>query len=157
MTTSESSVADNGFMTRALELAREAAARGEVPVGAVVVFEGRIIAEGSNRREELHSALSHAEIHAIEAACQVRAAWRLSGCQLFVTLEPCIMCAGAIHQARLDRVVFGAYDPKAGALGSLYKIHEDARLNHRYVVEGGLLESASQALLKEFFRSRRFS
>ena len=142
-------------MTRALELAREAATRGEVPVGAVVVFEGTIIAEGSNRREELHSALSHAEIHAIEKACQVRGAWRLSGCQLFVTLEPCIMCAGAIHQARIDRVIFGAYDPKAGALGSLYKIHEDARLNHRYVVEGGLMESTSQALLKEFFRSRR--
>lgn len=146
---------DLAFMEAALELARQAGARGEVPVGAVVVYEGRVIGTGENRRETMKSAVSHAEIYAIEEACKNRHAWRLSDCTLYVTLEPCLMCAGAIYQARLARVVFGTTDPKAGALGSLFRLHEDTRLNHRYVVQGGLLADESQRLLKDFFKARR--
>lgn len=146
---------DITFMKEALTLAEHAASLGEVPVGAVLVSQGQIIGRGQNQRETLKSALSHAEIHAIEEACRHRGAWRLTDCTLYVTLEPCLMCAGAIYQARLSRVVFATEDPKAGAVGSLFKLHEDTRLNHRYVVEGGLLKDESQKLLKAFFKARR--
>ena len=146
---------DIEFMQQALELAREAAVHGEVPVGAILVAAGKVIGRGRNQRENLQSAISHAEIHAISEGCKSLAAWRLSGCVLYVTLEPCIMCAGAISQARIERVVFGASDPKGGAVGSLYHLHEDPRLNHRFVVEAGILAEESQILLREFFQARR--
>ena len=146
---------DEKWMLQALELAREAATRGEVPVGAVVVKDGEIVGAGANARETLKDAVRHAEIEAISAACREVGAWRLSGCTLYVTLEPCLMCAGAIYQARLDRGVFGAVDPKAGAMGSLYKVHEDARLNHRLPVVPGVLGEECSRVLKEFFRARR--
>lgn len=142
-------------MRLALDLARKAEALGEVPIGAVIVKDGKLIGSGFNLREQARDALRHAEIDAIGAACKAVGAWRLTGCELYVTLEPCIMCAGAIHQARLDRVYFGAMDPKAGAMGSLYKIHEDARLNHRLPVVGGVLADECSGVLKDFFRSRR--
>lgn len=110
---------DEDYMRQALDLASEAAAEGEVPVGAVVVKDGEVIGTGRNRREALRHALSHAEIEAIDEACRWLGGWRLSGCALYVTLEPCPMCAGAILNARIDRVVFGASDPKAGSLGSV--------------------------------------
>lgn len=143
------------FMTEALRLAAFAATIGEVPVGAVVVKDGEIIGRGYNRREIEGQATRHAEIIAIEEASEALGAWRLSGCTLYVTLEPCLMCAGAIYQARVDEVVFGAMDAKAGACGSLYRIHEDTRLNHRFLVHNGVLESESREMLQEFFRRRR--
>ncbi len=143
------------FMTEALRLAAFAATIGEVPVGAVVVKDGEIIGRGYNRREIEGQATRHAEIIAIEEASEALGAWRLSGCTLYVTLEPCLMCAGAIYQARVDEVVFGAMDAKAGACGSLYRIHEDTRLNHRFLVHTGVLESESREMLQEFFRRRR--
>lgn len=142
-------------MQRALELARAAGARGEVPVGAVVVKDGKIVGEGANAREQANDALRHAEMDAIGAACKALGSWRLTGCTLYVTLEPCLMCAGAIWQARLDKVVYGASDPKAGAMGSLYKVHEDARLNHRLPVETGVLADECGRILKDFFKARR--
>ncbi len=142
-------------MQRALELARAAAARGEVPVGAVVVRDGQIVGEGANAREQANDALRHAEMDAIGAACKKLGTWRLTGCTLYVTLEPCLMCAGAIWQARLDKVVYGATDPKAGAMGSLYKIHEDARLNHRLPVETGVLADECGQILKDYFKAKR--
>jgi tRNA(adenine34) deaminase len=147
---------DETFMLQALELARQAGAMQEVPVGAIVVLDGTVIGQGLNLRETKQSPIRHAEIDAIEAACQTLGGWRLSNCELYVTLEPCIMCAGAIHQARLGRVVFGALDPKAGAMGSLYEIHRDARLNHRLPVTSGVLASECGNLLKDFFRQRRW-
>jgi tRNA(adenine34) deaminase len=146
---------DLKWMHEALTLAKEAAQHGEVPVGAIIVRENRLIASGRNTREQRQEAVSHAETDAISMACRALSSWRLTGCTLYVTLEPCIMCAGAIYQARLERVVFGAMDPKAGAMGSLYRIHEDTRLNHRLPVEGGILADESSAVLKEFFRARR--
>ncbi|MCX6108658.1 MAG: tRNA adenosine(34) deaminase TadA [Proteobacteria bacterium] len=142
-------------MAMALDLARQAALRGEVPVGAVIVKDGQLIASGANAREEFQDALRHAEIDAIGAACKQLGAWRLSGCTLYVTLEPCLMCAGAVHQARIDRVVFGAFDPKAGAMGSLYQVHADVRLNHRLPVTAGVLATECGEVLKAFFRARR--
>ena len=146
---------DERWMREAVELARTAGARGEVPVGAVIVKDGQVVGQGMNLRETDLCALRHAEILAIEAASKKLGAWRLSGCTLYVTLEPCLMCAGAIYQARFDRVVFGALDPKAGAMGSLYRVHEDGRLNHRVMVKEGVLAPASTELLQGFFRERR--
>lgn len=143
------------WMQAALDLAREAATRGEVPVGAVVVKDGAVVGVGYNLRETRQDATEHAEMAAIRDACQKLKTWRLSGCELYVTLEPCLMCAGAIYQSRLDRVIFGAFDPKAGAMGSLYKVHEDTRLNHRLPVEAGLMAEACGGILKEFFKERR--
>jgi tRNA(adenine34) deaminase len=142
-------------MRQALALAARAAAEGEVPIGALIVHGEQVVGTGYNLRETHKNALRHAEIDAIGAACAALGAWRLSGCELFVTLEPCLMCAGAIYQARIERVVFGAYDPKAGAMGSLYKVHEDARLNHRLPVVSGVLEAECGQLLKDFFKARR--
>jgi len=142
-------------METALQAAAEGAAVGEVPVGAVVVCDGQIIARAHNSRESTHDPLGHAELLAIRQAAEHLGRWRLTGCTLVTTLEPCAMCAGAIVNARLDRVVFGARDPRAGAVGSLFDVVGDARLNHRAeVVEGVGAEAAAQ-LMKRFFEKRR--
>nr|ADI87839.1 hypothetical protein AKSOIL_0331 [uncultured bacterium Ak20-3] len=143
------------FMKRCLELAHEAEKNLEVPIGAVIVHDGKIISESSNKREKNHDATGHAEILAIHDACQKLQSWRLSACDLYVTLEPCLMCAGALVQARIRNVYFGAYDPKGGALGSLYKIHEDTRLNHRFPAVGGVLGDECGSLLSTFFKKKR--
>ncbi len=145
---------DEVIMSRALELARMAQAQGDIPVGAVIVRNGVIIAESFNEKEFSHSATYHAEILAIERASKLLKSWRLTDCTLYVTLEPCVMCAGAIIQARLERVVFGCTDLKAGGI-SLFSILSDARLNHRPVVEGGCLAALCSQILREFFMTRR--
>ncbi|WP_431792362.1 nucleoside deaminase [Microbacterium paraoxydans] len=148
--------ADRLAMRRALELAAEAADAAEIPVGAVVLdADGRVLAEGRNTREATHDPTGHAEIEAIRAAASVRGSWNLDGCTLVVTLEPCVMCAGAILQARIGRVVFGAWDDKAGAAGSMYDVLRDRRLPYRAEVIGGVDEHASIALLRAFFEDRR--
>ncbi len=147
----------DALMLEALGLAQQAAALGEVPVGALVVQGGNVIGRGFNRREIDKDPMGHAEVHAIAEACRAIGAWRLSGCDLYVTLEPCVMCTGAIHQARIRHVYFGAFDPKAGACGSLYHIHEDQRLNHRFGVTGEILADESRKLLQSFFRAKRKS
>lgn len=141
---------DEIFMRRALELAKIAGDMGEVPVGAVIVFNNEIIAEGYNRRESDKNALSHAEMIAIDNACKTLGGWRLWQCEMFVTLEPCPMCAGAIINSRLKRVVSAAKDPKAGAFGSLINLNSYP-LNHKPKIEYGLFETESSALLREFF------
>lgn len=146
---------DDNYMRRALQLAEHAGSLGEVPVGAVVVFENQIISEGYNLREKRPSALAHAEIEALSQATEKLGRWRLTGCTLYVTLEPCVMCAGALVQARVDRVVYGAQDPKAGAVESLYQVLSDSRLNHRPAVTGGVLAQECGEILSEFFRERR--
>jgi len=146
---------DIGYMRRALALAAQAAALGEVPVGAVIVGESGVIAEAYNERETLPSALAHAELTALRTACEKLGRWRLSGCTLYVTLEPCVMCAGALVQARVDRVVYGARDPKAGAVESLYQVLSDSRLNHRPEVVGGVLADECSSVLSAFFKARR--
>jgi tRNA(adenine34) deaminase len=146
---------DQKFMARALELASEAGAKGEIPVGALIVCDGEIIAESANLKEAAPDPLGHAEIKAIQAAVARLGRWRLSGCTLYVTLEPCAMCAGAIIHSRPDRVVFGALDPKAGAVHSLYQLLNDKRLNHQPAVVSGVYAEESSALLKEFFRKLR--
>lgn len=146
--------ADESFMRRALELAGKAASLGEVPVGAVIVWKGINIAEGYNRRETGKNALCHAELLAIDEACRVLGGWRLWQCTLYVTLEPCPMCAGAIVNARIPRVVFGAPDPKAGSCGSVVDLFS-LGYNHRPAVESGLLAGESAGLLKAFFKNLR--
>lgn len=145
---------DEIFMRRALELAEEAAQAGEVPVGCVIVREGKILAEGRNRREADKNALAHAEIEAIDKACRTLGGWRLTGCTLYVTLEPCPMCAGAIVNARLPRVVYGAKDARAGAMGSLLNVNSYP-LNHHADVQCGLLADECVQILRDFFRKRR--
>ena len=142
-------------MREALALAREAAARGEVPVGAVAVFEDRVVGRGSNARESAHDPTAHAELLAIQEAADALGRWRLTGVTVFVTLEPCAMCAGAMVLARIDRLVYAANDPKAGAVGSLMDLSADPRLNHRFPVERGLLADEASELLRAFFRARR--
>ncbi len=142
------------FMRQALELAREAAAEGEVPVGAVVVKDGEVIGTGRNRREVGRNALAHAEIEAIDEACRRLGGWRLFGCELYVTLEPCPMCAGAIINARVDHVIFGATDPKAGSCGSVVNLFA-LPYNHRPALTGGVLADECGAVLTAFFRSLR--
>jgi tRNA(adenine34) deaminase len=151
----ERSVIDDGFMRQALALAARAAAVGEVPVGALIVHENAVIAEAYNERETLELATAHAEISAIQKACEKLGRWRLSGCTLYVTLEPCVMCAGALVQSRVDRVVYGCRDPKGGAVESLYEVLSDARLNHRPSVTGGVLATECSQLLTDFFKGRR--
>ncbi len=146
---------DRAMMEQALELARSADAIGEVPVGALVVRDGRIIAGAHNLRETLNDPTAHAERLALTAAGQALGSWRLDRCTLFVTLEPCPMCAGAIVQSRIERLVFAALDPKAGACRSLYRLLDDPRLNHRVRMSSGLLAQESAALLSEFFRNQR--
>lgn len=142
-------------MGRALELANAAEAEGEVPVGAVIVHEGRVLAEGHNRTIMDADPTAHAEVVAIRRAAEVVGDWRLIGTTLYVTLEPCAMCAGAIVLARIPRVVFGASDPKAGMSGSLENLLQDDRLNHRCELLSGVSADESSALLKAFFRARR--
>ena len=142
------------FMHRALALAREAALDGEIPVGAVVVRRGEIVGEGRNRRERGKSALLHAELEAIAAACAALGGWRLWECELYVTLEPCPMCAGAVINARIPVVVFGAHDPKAGCCGSVTDLFA-LSFNHRPQVTGGCLEAECAGVLRAFFRGLR--
>jgi len=146
---------DERFMRLALAQAAGAAAIGEVPIGAVVVCDGKVVATGSNRREIDADPTAHAELMAVREASAALGRWRLEGCTVYVTLEPCPMCAGALHAARVDRCVYGAVDPKAGALGTLYDIASDERLNHRYEVTAGVLADESSALLKGFFAGLR--
>ena len=143
------------YMRRALQEAEQAFAENETPVGAVIVHSGRIIASAHNQREQLKDPTAHAEMIAITQAAQALESWRLEGCALYVTLEPCPMCAGAIVQARAPLVVYGAADPKAGAVDSLFRLLGDARLNHRAQVVGGVLAQASSELLTRFFRQQR--
>ncbi len=142
-------------MGEALRLARQAAAAGEVPVGAVALFEGGIVGRGLNRRESLRDPTAHAELLAIQEAARTLGRWRLSGVTLVVTLEPCAMCCGAMVLARIERLVFGAADPKAGAAGSLMDLSQDQRLNHRFPVERGVRAEECGELLRAFFRERR--
>jgi tRNA(adenine34) deaminase len=142
-------------MREALALARGAGERGEVPVGAVAVLDGRIVGRGANARESARDPTAHAELLAIQDAARTLGRWRLAGTTLVVTLEPCAMCAGAMVLARIDRLVFGASDPKAGAAGSLLDLPADQRLNHRFPVERGVLAEESAELLRAFFRARR--
>jgi len=142
-------------MRSALALAEKAMSLGEAPIGAVVVSEGQIVGSGYNRREIDHDPLGHAELMAIKEASRNLGRWRLNGCTLYVTLEPCVMCAGALVNARLDEVVFGAYDPKAGAVMSLMEIGDDPRLNHRLKATGGVLGEEAALMLKTFFSSLR--
>jgi tRNA(adenine34) deaminase len=146
---------DRRFMAAALELAREAERLGEVPVGAVVVVGDRVVGRGYNRREVDHDPLAHAELLAIREACRALGRWRLTDGTLYVTLEPCVMCAGALVQARVGRLVFGATDPKYGAVGSQFDLPRDARLNHRVAVTGGIEGEACRAVLDEFFARLR--
>src|SRR5512133_3911288 len=142
-------------MREALALAREARDRGEVPVGAVAVFEGRVVGRGSNARESARDPTAHAELLAVQDAARTLGRWRLTGVTVYVTLEPCAMCAGAMVLARIDRLVYGASDPKAGAAGSLLDLTADERLNHRFPVERGVLAAEAGELLRTFFRARR--
>jgi tRNA(adenine34) deaminase len=144
-------------MGRALELAATAQQWGDTPIGAVVLGpDGTLLAEAANEREKRGDPTAHAEILALRAAAAVHGdGWRLTGCTLVVTLEPCTMCAGASVLARVDRIVYGADDPKAGAVGSLWDVVRDRRLNHRPEVSGGVLAEESAALLRAFFRSKR--
>ena len=156
------------YMALAIEQAHEALALGEVPIGAVVVYdpidpatrkhildEPQVIATACNRRETDADPAGHAEFLAMKAAAEKLGRWRLSGCTVYVTLEPCIMCAGLMHQARVDACVYGARDEKAGALGTLYSIHADERLNHQFEVAPGVMGDECQAMLKEFFAAKR--
>ncbi len=142
-------------MRSALDYAGEAALEGEIPVGAVVTVAGELIAGGQNRSIRDFDPSAHAEIVALRAACHAQANHRLSGATLYVTLEPCAMCLGAIVHARVSRVVFGAYDPKAGATGSAIDLTDSPGFNHRFEVQGGVLEDECGGVLQDFFRSRR--
>lgn len=146
---------DEAFMREALVLARQAGALGEVPVGAVAVKDGAVLGRGSNRREVDEDPFAHAELLAMQQAAKALGVWRLTGVTVYVTLEPCTMCAGALVLARVSRLVFGAADPKAGAVGSLYNLAQEPRLNHRVEVTGGVLADECGAALKAFFAALR--
>ncbi len=149
-------MSDAGLMGSALVLAAEAAAQGEIPVAALVVApDGTVLASAVNAREATHDPTAHAEVLALRRAGEVTGDWQLTGCTLVVTLEPCTMCAGALVLARVARLVFGAWDPKAGAVGSLWDVVRDRRLNHRPEVVGGVRETECGALLEAFFAARR--
>ncbi|NQT38340.1 MAG: nucleoside deaminase [Planctomycetes bacterium] len=143
------------YMKRALQEAQRAMAEEEVPVGAVIVHENRLIAAAYNQREQLHDPTAHAEMIAITQAAEARGSWRLDGCTLYVTLEPCPMCAGAILQARIPTVVYGATDPKAGAVHTLYRLLDDERLNHRCLIVSGVLAEPCGQILTHFFQQQR--
>ena len=146
---------DEDFMRAALELARQAEQSGEVPVGAVVVMDGEIIGRGSNAPIGRHDPSAHAEMLALRDAAQRVGNYRLVGCELFVTLEPCLMCVGAMFHARIARVIYGASDPKTGAAGSVLNLFEEQRLNHHAEVLGGVLADECGAILSQFFAARR--
>ena len=143
------------FMQLALEEAEQAMRENEVPVGAVIVYNGRPIARAHNQREQLRDPTAHAEMIAITQAAESRGSWRLDGCTLYVTLEPCPMCAGAILQARIPTVVYGATDPKAGAVESLFHLLDDSRLNHRVETVAGVLAASCGEILSRFFQEQR--
>ena len=143
------------FMQLALDEARQALEEDEVPIGAVIVHQGRVVARAHNQREQLCDPTAHAEIIAITQAAASLGSWRLDGCALYVTLEPCPMCAGAILQARIPTVVYGTPDPKAGAVRSLYRLLEDNRLNHRCQVAEGVLARPCGEILSQFFQQQR--
>jgi tRNA(adenine34) deaminase len=142
-------------MKLALEEAELAMSEGEVPIGAVVVHDGRLVARAHNQREQLRDPTAHAEMIALTQAAAARQSWRLDGCVVYVTLEPCPMCAGAMVQARIGRLVYGAADPKAGAAESLYRLLDDARLNHRCPVTAGVLAEPCGEILSRFFQEQR--
>ena len=146
---------DYYFMKRALMQAKCAYNMGEVPVGAVVVKDGKIIARGFNRRETDNDPTAHAELLAVKRAARKLNSWRLNGCTLYVTLEPCPMCSGMIINSRIDKVVFGAYDPKAGCCTTLYHLCNDERFNHRVQVLGGVMQDECAAILSDFFKDKR--
>lgn len=148
-------VTDEDYMRMALAEARLAADEGEVPIGAVVVYEGEVIARAHNRREKDRDPSAHAEFSALLAAARALDRWRLTGCTVYVTLEPCLMCAGLMVNSRIDRCVFGAPDPKGGALGTLFDVSHDERLNHEFEAAGGVLQDECAAVLRKFFRARR--
>lgn len=143
------------WMEYALKEAQKAFESGEVPVGAVIVYKDMIIAKGHNQVETLKDATAHAEMIALSAAYNYFKNWRLTGCTIYITLEPCPMCAGAIVLSRIDKIVFGAYDFKVGACGSVYNIAEDGNLNHKVEVIGGIMAEEAQSLLKAFFNGLR--
>jgi len=142
-------------MQLALAEAEQALAEDEAPVGAVIVYQQRVIARAHNQREQLRDPTAHAEMIAITQAAEARHSWRLDGCTLYVTLEPCAMCAGAIVQARIPTVVYGAADPKAGAVETLYRLLDDGRLNHRCQIVAGVQQQACGAILTRFFQQQR--
>lgn len=148
-------MSDREFMHLALDEAKRAVSHDDVPVGAVLVSDGQVIAAACNERELRRDPTAHAEILCLRAGAEVLGTWRLAGCTLYVTLEPCAMCAGAIVSSRLDRLVYGPQDPAAGAAFSLYNIVQDPRLNHDVVVTAGVLEEEGAALLRSFFSERR--
>lgn len=143
------------FMTDAIKQAKKAAAIGETPIGAVIVHHGKIIARGFNKRETKKNALLHAEVIAIDKACKKLEGWRLPECDMYVTLEPCPMCAGAILNARIDNLYFGAYDKKSGCCGSVTNLLEDGMFNHNVNVKGGVMESDCAEILSSFFKELR--
>ena len=146
---------DERYMRLALEEAEAAAAEGEVPIGAVVVCDGQVVARAHNRREGDADPSAHAEFLAMVEAARALGRWRLTGCTVYVTLEPCLMCAGLMVNARVDRCVYGAADPKGGAVGTLFDVSHDERLNHEFEVTSGVLADEAAGLLREFFRARR--
>lgn len=146
---------ENKFMQAALELARQSALEGEVPVGAVIVKDDEIVGTGRNRREYGKNALYHAEIEAIDSACKKLGGWRLWQCDMYVTLEPCPMCAGAIINSRIENLYFGAYDKKSGCAGSVINLFESGMFNHNVNVTGGITEDKCASILTEFFRELR--
>ena len=146
---------DEKFMLEALKEAEKSANFDEVPVGAVIVKDGKIIARGHNLREKTNDPTSHAEINAIRKACKKLKSWRLVDCTMYVTIEPCTMCAGALLWTRIKRVVYGASDPKGGALGSSYNLFEIKNINHRVEITRGVLENRCAALMTSFFRNKR--
>ena len=143
------------YMRAAMKEAYKAELKDEVPIGAVIVYDGKIIARAHNTRQTKQISTHHAEILCIEKACRKLNSWRLEGCDLYVTLEPCPMCAGAIQQSRIRKVVFGAYDPKGGFFGSNFNINEVKGLNHYPEVEGGVLKEETAQLLNDFFKKKR--
>jgi tRNA(adenine34) deaminase len=143
------------YMKQAIKLAKDAETLGEVPVGAVIVKDGKVIAKGFNRRETTKDATRHAEMIAIQKACKKMGDWRLDGCDLYVTLEPCPMCIGACLYSRVSNVYFGAYDEKGGCCGTLYDLTVDKRFNHTLNAQGGIMQEECGKLLKDFFRKRR--
>ena len=146
---------NENFMREAIKQAEKAWAIGETPIGAVIVYDGKIIARGYNKRETKKNSLNHAEIETINKACKARGGWRLFDCDLYVTLEPCPMCSGAIIQSRIDNVYFGAYDKKAGCAGSKINLFEEDMFNHNVRVQGGILEEECAALMSDFFKNLR--
>jgi tRNA(adenine34) deaminase len=153
--TTDKSSADLIWMAEALIEADKAKQIGEVPVGVVVVANGQVVGRGHNHKEHEHDPTAHAEIRALRHAAHTLQRWRLTDCTVYVTLEPCAMCAGAMLNARIARLVFGCYDPKAGCCGSLYQLHADERFNHRFLVTAGVYSEQSAELLRDFFRQRR--